>query len=71
MRRRVKARPGRGRKLVGEAKNQKDYTSNSSDTRSLLSYLPKNFDSKGLLSLKATLSKTWQGKKEVRALANK
>ena len=69
MRSRVKARPGRGRKLVGEAKNQKDYTSNSSDTRSLLSYLPKNFDSKGLFMVKAMLGKTRQGKKEVRALA--
>ena len=60
-----------GKKLVGEAKNQKDYTSNDSDARSLISYLPKNFDSKGLLTLKATLSNTWQGRKEVRALANK
>ena len=71
MRRRVKARPERGRKLVGEAKNQKDYTSNGFDTRSLISYLPKNFGSEGLLILKAMLSKTWQGKKGVRALANK
>ena len=31
----------------------------------------KNFDSEGLLILKAMLSKTWQGKKEVRAIANK
>ena len=40
-----------------------------SDTRSLLSYLPKNFDSKGLLIVKAMLGKTLQEKQENRALA--
>ena len=56
---------------MGRLKNQKDYTSNGFDTRSLISYLPKNFGSEGLLILKAMLSKTWQGKKGVRALAYK
>ena len=40
-----------------------------SDTRSLLSYLPKNFDSKGLLIVKAMLGKTLQERQEDRALA--
>ena len=72
MRRRVKAGPERGRELVGEAKNQEDYTSNGSDTRSLVSYLPKrNFDSEGLFIFKATLGKTLQGRQEDRALANR
>ena len=40
-----------------------------SDTRSLLSYPPKNFDSKVLLIVKAMLRKTLQEKQEDRALA--
>ena len=39
-----------------------------SDTRSLLSCLSKNFDSKGLLIVKAMLGKTLQEKQEDRAL---
>ena len=40
-----------------------------SDARSLLSYLPKNFNSKGLFFVKAMLAKTLQEKQENRALA--
>ena len=40
-----------------------------SDTRSLLSYLSKNFDPEGLLIVKAMLGKTLQGEQEARALA--
>ena len=40
-----------------------------SDTRSLLSYLSKTFDSKGLHIVKAMLGRTLQEKQEDRALA--
>ena len=40
-----------------------------SDTRSLLSYLSKTFDSNGLHIVKAVLGRTLQEKQEDRALA--
>ena len=40
-----------------------------SDTRSLLSYLSKTFDSKGLHIVRAMLGRTLQEKQEDRALA--
>ena len=40
-----------------------------SDSRSLLSDLPKNFDSKGLLIVKSMLGKALQEMQEDRALA--
>ena len=50
-------------------KTRKTAHPKGSNTRSLLSYLPKNFDSKGLLIVKAMLGKTSQEKQEDRALA--
>ena len=50
-------------------KTRKTAHPKGSDTRSLLSYLPKNFNSKGLLIVKAMLGKTLQEKQEDRALA--
>ena len=70
MRRRGKARPGRGRKLVGEAKKPEGlhipivlirghYSLTSQKTSTPRAYF----------MVKAMLGKTQQGKKEVRALA--
>ena len=50
-------------------KTRKTAHPRGSDTRSLLSYLSKNFDSKGLLIVKALLGKSLQKKQEDRALA--
>ena len=50
-------------------KTRKTAHPKGSDTRSLLSYLSKNFDSKGLLIVKAMPGKTLQEKQEDRALA--
>ena len=42
---------------------------NSSDSRSLLSYHPKTSTPRAYYMVKAVLGRTWQGKKEARALA--
>ena len=68
MRRRAKARPERGGKLVGEARNQKDCTSQQFRFEVTTLLPPKKLRLQGLtFMVKAMLGKTQQGKKEARA----
>ena len=53
---------------MGRLKTRRTAHPKGSDTRSLLSYLSKTFDSKGLHIVEAVLGKTLQGQQEDRAL---
>ena len=52
---------------LGRLKTRRTAHPNSSDSRSLLSYLPKTSTPRAYFMVKAMLGKTQQGKKEVRA----
>ena len=55
--------------MSGRLRTRRTAHPKGSDTRSLLSYLSRNFDSKGLFIVRAMLGRALQEKQEDRALA--